>query len=665
MLIREVVIDSTVRPNAAILNSAWQPRSLFATSLYPIGWGSAVRNEDYVSSSLRPIDVFPITTRVLDVLRVSDVTPGMRRVTLGGPGLAAHTADTGYPVQAFRSDGFDDEFKIILKHPDADVVVAPTQADGVLNWPMDNPLLVARTYTVRRWDPAAGEIDVDVVRHDSGPAGRWAQTVEPGEQVQIAGPKASSGQPEGADWILAAGDETALPAIGRWLENWPHGVPGQIFIEVAEQSHRQQLTQPDGVQLTWLVRDGAPAGTTSLLHDAVRAAPWWEGRVFVWLAGESLTLAPIRRWLRHEKQLPKAQLDVTGYWRRQPHAEDAGGLDVLGSTATHTLKLQKLADIVPGFAIRTAITMGLAAALESGPRTSGQIAAQTAAPETGIAKLLRYLASLGLVSRTADGRYGLTDFGAELNNDHLAGELDFAADHALRELAGLLCLTDAVESGRHGGSAWFSDAAPETVLTEPAVVAERIADEATKAGYLAGPLAHSPELRGLGSLAVMGLGAAVIASVLVREHDRLQVTVLATPAEIEVLRASAPAHERVRYAPADAGDAPEPTDAVLLVNVLNGSSDADAARHLRAIADGLNPGGRILVLTEVFDAQRAYPHDYAEDLIDFGLFGGGSRDHGEYASLFAAAGLGGMRGETLGWGFTLVSLAPRRPQDEG
>mgnify|MGYP000225722658 CR=1 FL=1 len=113
-----------------------------------------------MSSSLRPIDVFPITTRVLDVLRVSDVTPGMRRVTLGGPGLAAHTADTGYPVQAFRSDGFDDEFKIILKHPDADVVVAPTQADGVLNWPMDNPLLVARTYTVRRWDPAAGEIDV-------------------------------------------------------------------------------------------------------------------------------------------------------------------------------------------------------------------------------------------------------------------------------------------------------------------------------------------------------------------------------------------------------------------------------------------------------------------------------------------------------------------------
>ena len=52
-------------------------------------------------------------------------------------------------------------------------------------------------------------------------------------------------------------------------------------------------------------------------------------------------------------------------------------------------------------------------------------------------------------------------------------------------------------------------------------------------------------------------------------------------------------------------------------------------------------------------------------LLSFGLFGGGSRDHGEYASLFAAAGLGGMRGETLGWGFTLFSLAPRRPQDEG
>lgn len=98
------------------------------------------------------------------MLRVTDVSPGMRRVTLGGPALRAHVAENGYPVAAFRSDGFDDEFKLFMRHPDVVEAVGPTQADGVLNWPRD-PHLLTRTYTVRRWDAERGEVDVEVVRH--------------------------------------------------------------------------------------------------------------------------------------------------------------------------------------------------------------------------------------------------------------------------------------------------------------------------------------------------------------------------------------------------------------------------------------------------------------------------------------------------------------------
>ena len=225
-----------------------------------------------MARSLRPLDVYPITVRTLDVLRVADVTPGMRRVTLGGAELAAHTAANGYPVAAFRSDGFDDEGKLILQHPDAEVPVAPTQADGVLNWPRDNPHLLFRTYTIRRWDPAAGEVDLDFVKHGVGPATSWAYSVQPGERVTWAGPKSSAPHPVGADWTLVAGDETALPAIGRWLEEWPEGARGQVFIEVAEASHRQlDLPVPDGVEITWLTRDDVPRAGH---HDtAVRRDP--------------------------------------------------------------------------------------------------------------------------------------------------------------------------------------------------------------------------------------------------------------------------------------------------------------------------------------------------------------------------------------------------------
>lgn len=247
--------------------------------------------------SLRHYVALPVSIRELDVLRVSDVTPGMRRVTLGGDGLKAHLAENGFPVGDFRSDGFDDDIRIVLTSPGLDAPVLPTQGDGRVVWPRD-PRLETRAYTVRRFDPVAGEVDVDFVRHGVGLATAWAMRARPGQTVHIAGPSASGGHPQDVDWVLVLGDETALPAIGRWLENWPAEARGKVFIEVAEDAHRQELPVPDGVELTWLSRDGAAPGTTTLLFDAIRTTNWWPGRVFAWAAGESSTLTPIRRWLR-------------------------------------------------------------------------------------------------------------------------------------------------------------------------------------------------------------------------------------------------------------------------------------------------------------------------------------------------------------------------------
>jgi len=235
----------------------------------------------------RSIDAYGITTRTLEVLRVADVTPGMRRVTMGGPQLAAHIAPNGNPVAAFRSDGFDDAIEVVLDRPDQPGTDRPTQGRGVVRWPRDGAHILSRAYTVRRWDAEAGEIDVDVVRRVGGPGTAWVQRVRPGDEIQIVGPKASAGHPEGVAWTLAAGDETALPAIGRWLEEWPEGARGRVFVEIGEDSHRQDLPIPEGVELTWLSRRGAAPGTAPLLLDAIRSAEWWDGTPYVWVAGEA------------------------------------------------------------------------------------------------------------------------------------------------------------------------------------------------------------------------------------------------------------------------------------------------------------------------------------------------------------------------------------------
>ena len=101
----------------------------------------------------------------------------MRRVTIGGEGLHAHIADDGYPVAEFKSFGFDDEFKVLIENPDAEMTIGPTQLDGVLNRHRGEGAKLMRTYTVRRWDPVAGEIDVVFVNHGVGPTTSWARNV--------------------------------------------------------------------------------------------------------------------------------------------------------------------------------------------------------------------------------------------------------------------------------------------------------------------------------------------------------------------------------------------------------------------------------------------------------------------------------------------------------
>ncbi|MFT4213696.1 MAG: siderophore-interacting protein, partial [Microbacterium sp.] len=579
-----------------------------------------------MARSLRPLTVYPITTRTLEVLRVADVTPGMRRVTLGGPELAAHTAANGYPVAAFRSDGFDDEGKLILPHPDFPHAMGPTQADGVLNWPHGDERPIVRTYTVRRWDPESGEVDLDFVRHGVGPATTWAYRVQPGERVQWAGPKMSAPHPLGADWTLVAGDETALPAIGRWLEEWPAGARGQVFIEVAEASHRQlDLPVPDGVEVTWLSRDGAEAGTTTLLFDAIRGAEWWEGTVFAWVAGETLTLTPIRRWLRNEKGLPKEQVEVTGYWRRQEVVVDESGALDLEATEEEGGVFHELSELAPGFALRVAATVGLGTALGADTRSVTDLAAATGTDPVGLGKLLRYLASLGVVDIADDGRFGLTSLGRELEDDDHAAELDLGGIHAARELGGLLALLSAVRTGHGDHARWFGTEWTTRSVEDPALLAARVEADAEFADYAAGALASAPAFAGLGTVSVIGTAASTFAAALVEAHPVLRASVVAAPSELAALRALSGDHERIAYTPGSAlARRAERADAVLLAGVLPALGDADAVHVLREAAASVNPDGSVLVFGRILEAELADEHDYEGDLIEFALTGGGA-----------------------------------------
>jgi NADPH-dependent ferric siderophore reductase len=174
-----------------------------------------------------------------------------------------------------------------------------------------------RNYTVRRHDPVAGEIEVDVVLHDPrGPACTWAEAAPIGGDVGYAGPRVDYAPRDGATWLLLCGDETALPAIAAILEQPPAAERILAVIEVADPAEEQPLFLPAGAEVQWVHRGDAAAATTTHLADALRELPLPDGTGQAWGAAESKVARQLREVLRDERGMERKLASAKGYWLR-------------------------------------------------------------------------------------------------------------------------------------------------------------------------------------------------------------------------------------------------------------------------------------------------------------------------------------------------------------
>ncbi|MBC7145905.1 MAG: siderophore-interacting protein [Thioclava marina] len=220
-----------------------------------------------------------IIRRNLTIARTEHVTPQMLRLTLKGPDLAG-----------FVSAASDDHIKIIV--------------------PDGTGATVMRDYTPRRYLPGAELLEIDFALHDAGPATNWALAAQVGDTASIAGPRGSQViEGDIARWVLI-GDETALPAIARRIEELPSAMPVTSLIAVADAGEEQDIeTKADHLAL-WAHRsdpaDGAPLRR---LLERIALPP----RTFVWIAAE----ASVARALRDDltaRGHPKEWLKAAGYW---------------------------------------------------------------------------------------------------------------------------------------------------------------------------------------------------------------------------------------------------------------------------------------------------------------------------------------------------------------
>ncbi|AWK88091.1 siderophore-interacting protein [Azospirillum thermophilum] len=245
--------------------------------------------------------------REIRVAAVRDLTPRLRRITFRGGDLGRFATP--------------DDLHVRLYLP-PDGLAAPSWPrpgpDGRPLRPEPERRPAVRYYTLRRIDAEAGELDIDFVLHADGGAGAaFARRARPGDLCGMSGPCGLGIRPAG--WYLLAGDETALPAIARILEDLPADARGTALIEVRDADDELPLRAPAGVAVRWLHR--RDVGGEGPLVEAVRSLtlPSDPADLFAWVACEFDALARLRDHLRG-RGIHRDRMLTVAYWRRTPPA---------------------------------------------------------------------------------------------------------------------------------------------------------------------------------------------------------------------------------------------------------------------------------------------------------------------------------------------------------
>jgi NADPH-dependent ferric siderophore reductase len=219
--------------------------------------------------------------RQLTVARVVRYAPQMVRVVL-----------TGNDLEGFTSLGFDDHVKLFF--------------DGAM-----------RDFTPRRYDAEARELWIDFFLHEAGPAATWASQVTPGQTLEVGGPKGSAViSLDGIDTHFFIGDETAVPAIGRRLEELPASASAIVVIEADVETEWPRFESRADVATIWVPRDRQPGEPAHDLIEMLGTLEFPDGNSFFWVAVESRAARAIRRYLREQRGIDKDWIKAAGYWQR-------------------------------------------------------------------------------------------------------------------------------------------------------------------------------------------------------------------------------------------------------------------------------------------------------------------------------------------------------------
>ncbi|MBT9370872.1 siderophore-interacting protein [Rhizobium sp. CSW-27] len=237
------------------------------------------------------------------VTGAQDITPHMRRVRFSCTDPAPFL------------DG-NMHVRVLIPPRDRQPVWPGIRDDGRISWPEGEDALVVRVYTIRKVDLQTGEVWIDFFQHPmpgvATPGADFARDARPGDRIALLGP-GGGGRPE-AQSLLLIGDETALPAILRILEELPAGATAEAIIEVMNADEEQAVCSHGDVSIRWIHRQ-TEGRTTALREAAKQAIAASPADRYIWIACEKDDVRALRPLLKGPER-EKGRSYLAWYWER-------------------------------------------------------------------------------------------------------------------------------------------------------------------------------------------------------------------------------------------------------------------------------------------------------------------------------------------------------------
>jgi O-methyltransferase domain/Dimerisation domain len=296
-------------------------------------------------------------------------------------------------------------------------------------------------------------------------------------------------------------------------------------------------------------------------------------------------------------------------------------------------------------AVYVAAELGIADRLAGGPASAAELAAATQTHERSLYRVLRLLASLGVLAEQEPRTFRLTVLGDRLRTDVPASMRSWARlVDAVGGVRAFEPILHTVRTGEPGVDAAYGMGLFEFLERHPGHAASFDAAMSERTSAFAPSVAAACDFARVRTVADVGGGRGTLLAAVLRAHGHLRGILLEAPAVAAGARPVLQAAGVGDRCEVVAGDffagVPDGADRYLLANVLHDWDDDRAAAILARCREAMPPGGRVLIV------ERLIPDDPGQavtallsDINMLVITGGVERTATEYGELLAAAGL--------------------------